>query len=155
MPGRWARTNCPSSSRAGCARKVSVWSFYGASPAFSPFILSSSWIERGTRAIFYDMENTPRVTPEWPSEAVIRAARVLFVDQLGIAGMTRAARVARQAGIPVVADFDGLPPEAGFSELADLVDHLILSADYAQALTGRTTPAEAAQALWRRGGTSW
>jgi sugar/nucleoside kinase (ribokinase family) len=78
---------------------------------------------------------------------VIRSARVLLVDNFGIAGMIRAARIARAAGIPVVADFESSDlPE--FSRLLALVDHLILSEDFACGLTGARHAAEAARALW-------
>ena len=61
--------------------------------------------------------------------------------------MIRATRIARAAGIPVVADFESsyLP---GFNRLLALVDHLILSEDFACDLTGARNAAEAARALW-------
>lgn len=44
---------------------------------------------------------------DWlPTESVIRSARVLFLDQYGMAGNLRAALIARAAGIPIVADFE-------------------------------------------------
>lgn len=103
---------------------------------------------RHTRAIFYDLEGFAGPVPEWPEEAVLQAARVLFVDHLGVPGMLRAARIARAAGIPVVADFED-DREAGFAELLALVDHLILSQDFACRLTGQAEAAAAARALWR------
>jgi sugar/nucleoside kinase (ribokinase family) len=61
--------------------------------------------------------------------------------------MIRAARIARDASIPVVADFedrdDGL-----FPTLLALVDHLILSRTFAAKLTGQQDPAAAVRALW-------
>jgi sulfofructose kinase len=70
----------------------------------------------------------------------------LIVDRFGIPGMIRAARVARAAGIPVVADFESrnLPR---FAELLALSDHLIVSDTFARALTGARTPAAAATKL--------
>ena len=44
--------------------------------------------------------------PEGPDGAVIRSSRVLLVDHVGLEGMVRAARIARAAGIPVVADLE-------------------------------------------------
>jgi ribokinase len=117
----------------------------GARPVHSVIVVDQ---KRGTRAIFFDLENAGRATPKWPDESVIRAARVLFVDPFGIAGMTRAALVAREAGIPVVADFERVPLEEGFAELAALVGHLIVSGEFAMQWTGRNNPAEAARALW-------
>jgi ribokinase len=117
----------------------------GARPVHSVIVVDQ---RRGTRAIFFDLENAGRAIPEWPAESVIRAARVLFVDPFGIAGMTRAAVVAREAGIPVVADFERVPVEEGFAELAALVGHLIVSEEFARHWTGRKPPGEAARALW-------
>jgi sulfofructose kinase len=72
---------------------------------------------------------------------------VLFVDTFGLEGMIRAARLARAAQIPVVADFErGAGPK--FSELLGLVDHLILSQTFAQKLTGASDAATAVKLLW-------
>src|SRR5437762_3114328 len=57
-----------------------------------------------TRNIFADSRNAIGAEPDWPSAELIRGSRVLFVDHFGMAGMLRAARIAHQAGIPVVAD---------------------------------------------------
>jgi sulfofructose kinase len=102
---------------------------------------------RQTRCIFFDLEGAVGASPDQPAEEVIRRARVLFVDPLGMPGMVRAARIARQAGRPIVADFES-DESPLFPELLDLVDHLILSDDFARRLTGAADPAAAAQALW-------
>ncbi|MGI6420042.1 MAG: PfkB family carbohydrate kinase [Thermoguttaceae bacterium] len=101
-----------------------------------------------TRTIFYDPRRAGRASPDWPPEELILASKVLFVDPYGIAGMLRAARVARAAGIPVVADVEN--PRAGeqLAELVELVDHLVVPLDFAQAWTGRQRAGEAAEALW-------
>jgi len=71
---------------------------------------------------------------------------VLFVDNIGVSGMTRAARIARRSGIPVVADFDSAH-DPQFFELLPLADHLIISATFAKTLTGEAAPAKAATKL--------
>ncbi len=101
-----------------------------------------------TRTIFYDLEGAAPVTPDWPPEALIRAARVLFVDHFGVEGMLRAARIALAAGIPVVADFESLLPSPEFGELVTLVSHPLVSLDFARRWTGRERPDQAALALW-------
>lgn len=100
-----------------------------------------------TRTILYDTTNSFGAQDTWPDEDVIRSARVLFVDPYGTAGMIRAARICRDRKIPVVADFesDEFPH---FHELLELVDHLILSASFAGALTGKSTLSEMATELW-------
>lgn len=102
---------------------------------------------RNTRNVFADSNGVMGAAPDWPAEEVIASAAVLFVDHFGLPGMIRAARVARRAGRPVVADFER---ESGpeFSELVGLVDHLILSWSFAEKLTGSSSPGEAVERLW-------
>jgi ribokinase/sulfofructose kinase len=72
----------------------------------------------------------------------------VLVDHIGVAGMARAARVARAAGIAVVADFER-DPGPGFPALLAPADHLVVGRDFAARLTGEADPAAAARALWR------
>ncbi len=102
---------------------------------------------RRTRNIFFDIENVFGAPPRSPSRKQIEGCKVLFVDNFGIQGMTRAATIARSAGIPVVADFESSDGD-GFQELLSLVDHLILSESFALKLTGAANPAAAARSLW-------
>ena len=117
----------------------------GAGPVRSAVVVDES---RRTRNIFYDTSRARGADPRRPPKAVILSARVLLVDRFGIPGMIRAARIARAAGIPVVADFESshLPC---FGELLALVDHLIVSENFARHLTKAKNPAHAAVKLWR------
>jgi sugar/nucleoside kinase (ribokinase family) len=83
-----------------------------------------------------------------PDAATIRAARVLFVDHYGIAGNLRAIRIAREAGIPVVADLER-DEDPRFPELLAAVDHPVLSEKFALRVTGAVDAAEAVRRLWR------
>ena len=115
-----------------------------ARPVYSVIVVDET---AGTRNIFYDLQGAVGADAEQPAEEVVRAARVLFVDYLGLDGVMRAARIARAAGIPVVADMDGdVTPR--LREVVALVDHLILSRAFAQKLTGLADPARSAAALW-------
>ena len=103
-----------------------------------------------TRTIYYHVGERAGAHETLPAAAEIEASRVLLVDTYGVAGMVRAARIAREAGIPVVADFEhGEQPR--FEELLALVDHLILSQEFACAWTGGATAEEALQRLWTPG----
>jgi sulfofructose kinase len=116
----------------------------GAQPAYSVIVVDEV---RKTRNIFCDLAGAVGADPDWPGEDVIRAAKVLFVDQFGIEGMIRAAAIAREAGRGVVADLeDDRHPR--FAELLALVDHLIVPRDFAAKLSGRDDPARSAEALW-------
>jgi ribokinase len=117
-----------------------------ARPAYSTIIIDQA---RGTRNIFVDLQHVVGAAPDWPPAEVIQACRVLFVDYLGVAGMLRAADIARATGIPIVADIEATAPE--MSRLMDMADHLILSWDFARQTTGVSTPEEAARALWCAG----
>ncbi len=99
-----------------------------------------------TRTIFFNVEGFVGGEDDWPELATIEAARVLFVDHCGVAGMLRAARIARRRGIPVVADLER-DADPLFPALLAEVDHLIVSRDFAARLTGCGEPAAAAAAL--------
>jgi sugar/nucleoside kinase (ribokinase family) len=100
-----------------------------------------------TRSIFFDLQGAVGAAAQSPPEDAVRASRVLFVDHYGIEGMIRAARVAHAAGIPVVADLERNDwPD--FSDLLALVDHLIVSRDFAARLTGEGSPPAAVDRLW-------
>lgn len=104
-------------------------------------------LARHTRTIVYDLEGVYGAEPDWPEDEVICTSRVLFVDHFGMEGMIRAARIARAAGIPVVADLEN-HQHPRFGELLEHVDHLIVSQAFAARLTGRADPAAAVEALW-------
>ncbi len=119
----------------------------GAGPVRSVIVVDE--VHR-TRNIFFDTKHALGAHLTRPGKAVIQSARVLLVDRFGIPGMIRAAKIARDAGIPVVADFESshLPR---FAELLALVDHLIISEAFARKLTGARSPAAAARKLWHAG----
>ena len=105
---------------------------------------------RQTRNVFADAKGFIGAADDWPGADVIQSARVLFVDHFGLPGMIRAARLAREAGIPVVGDFEK-ESEPPFADLLALVDHLIVSSSFAQKSTGKSDPGAAAEALWTKG----
>jgi sugar/nucleoside kinase (ribokinase family) len=102
----------------------------------------------GSRNIFFEVNGLLGAHDSLPTAQIIRASRVLFIDHYGMKGNLRAARIARSAGVAVVADFEG-DEVSLFQEVLELVDHLILSEDFALRTTRESKPARAAQALWR------
>jgi sulfofructose kinase len=102
-----------------------------------------------TRTILYNEQGVVGASAEGPEEAVIRSARALLVDHVGLAGMVRAARVARAAGVPVVAD---LERQAGdlFPDLLAVADHLILPFEFARTVSGAADGPAIVRALWSR-----
>lgn len=103
----------------------------------------------GQRNIFVDLDVVAGAAPDWPPEEVIRSARLLFVDQIGLPGMIRAARIARGAGVPIVADIEIDSPL--YADLDREVDHLILSWEFVRGYTGAPDPAAACRSLWSEG----
>ncbi len=100
-----------------------------------------------TRNIFFYLSEISGAHSELPDASVIQAARVLLVDHLGLDGMLRAARIARATGIPIVSDLE-LNVSPHFHELLGIVDHLIMSIEFATILTGESRPDIAARKLW-------
>ena len=115
-------------------------------PIHSTIIVDESG---GTRTILFEL---PECTPfggDWPAEAVIRSARVLFIDHYDADRTIRAATLAREHGIPVVADFER-DEGPRFEELLAIADHLILSRNFASKITGENETKEMVASL-RRG----
>jgi sugar/nucleoside kinase (ribokinase family) len=115
----------------------------GAQPLYATIIIDPA---RKTRNVFVDLNHVIGAGLDWPPPEVIQASKVLFVDSIGPAGMLRAARLARAAGIPLVADIEATGPQP--TQLIALVDHLILSWEFAREATGAATPELAARAMW-------
>jgi len=116
----------------------------GAGPVRSTIIVGA----RGdTRNIFTEHPARTGAHETLPDAALIRSCRVLHVDHLGIPGMTRAARIARDAGIAVVSDLER-DEFAGVDVLFALVDHLIISEGFALHRTGAPDAASACRRLW-------
>jgi sugar/nucleoside kinase (ribokinase family) len=106
--------------------------------------------QQQTRTIFYDLDGAIGMNPLWPPAEAIQSARALYIDHLDAEMVLRAARIARAAGVAVIADFEYVSSPQ-FAELLALVDHLILPADFATLLSGHSDPRAAAQALWSAG----
>jgi sugar/nucleoside kinase (ribokinase family) len=100
---------------------------------------------RGTRNIFFDLHGVMGAPRDVPPQLIARS-RVLFIDNFGVKGMIRAARLARREKVPVVADFESCN-DPGFSELMRLTDHLILSHEVVRKLTGKKSTVASIKAL--------
>ena len=117
-----------------------------ARPVHSTIIVDQS---RQTRTILYELADSLPPDDAWPEEQLVRSARVLFVDHSCVTTMHRAARVARAAEIPVVADLEsGEDPR--FAQLLAEIDHLVLPRHFALQVSGEKEPRAAAAALYSR-----
>jgi sugar/nucleoside kinase (ribokinase family) len=106
--------------------------------------------DTGSRNVFYEADGLIGAHESLPSSQVIRDAKVLFIDHYGMAGNLRAARLARSAGGAVVADLEDEAVPL-FREVLDLVDHLILSEEFAVRISRAANGEKAAKALWQPG----
>lgn len=101
----------------------------------------------GTRNIFFNLTGVVGADEDTPDEKIIQSSKVLFVDHVGMAGMLRAAKIASDSNIPIVADLE-LEDSPYFSELFQISDHLILSEDFAIKITNENSPAKALEKIW-------
>lgn len=96
----------------------------------------------GSRNVFSEIRGAMGAHDGLPAREVIESSRVLLIDHHGVPGALRAARIARQNGTAVVADFERAD-HPDFGALLDSVDHLILSESFALRLTGQPGAMEA------------
>jgi sugar/nucleoside kinase (ribokinase family) len=106
----------------------------------------------GERTVLCRRDPQDRLTlkPADLERSWIERARVLHIDGHDTAAATTAARWARAAGVPVVADLDELYP--GIEELLDVVDYPIVSRDFPCRLMRTSNVAEALGQMQRRFG---
>ncbi len=114
----------------------------GARSRISQIILDTT---TGERVVLW--ERDPRLS--WkPADipfAVIAGARALHLDATDLPASRRTARLARKAGVPVVADLDAVCP--GIETLVPLIDYLIASSDFIAPATGERDPFRALERL--------
>ena len=128
--------------RAGVLVSRETWS-QDARPVRSTVIIS---LDTGMRTIYFTDPTESGAHPAMRDD-LVRRARVLFLDGYGFEGSLRAACIARDAGVPIVADFEATT-DVRFRELLDLVDHLVLPRSFAQELTGTLDVTAALHELW-------
>jgi sulfofructose kinase len=130
--------------------RTHVISILNARPIQSVTLASHHQGERSDRRVLYSLDGVTPLVDKGPKEEVIAHSEVLLVDHFGMQGMIEACHVARRHGCQIVADFESdARPE--FSELLELPNHLILSEPFAEKITGRQSPSEAANQLARGG----
>jgi ribokinase len=116
----------------------------GARPVHSRIVIDRL---SGRRTIFYSTAGVVDPSPRDVTRDLVTSARVLVVDSTVVPAATRAAQLARDAGIPVVADLEHAAKD-GVPGLMALVDHLIVGTRFAADVTG-DPPERAIHGLWR------
>lgn len=92
----------------------------------------------GERTVFWDRDPRLAVLPSELSRDSIVSARSLHLDGCDVDACFQAARWARAAGIPVVADLDTVYKQV--EKLFPFIDYLIASANFLPAVTGEADP---------------
>jgi sulfofructose kinase len=107
----------------------------GAATQFGLIIVDQA---TGERTVFWDRDKQLAVTPQELKPEAITSAKVLHIDGCDSAACAQAARWARKAGMPVVADLDTVYKDV--EQIFPLIDYLIASANFLPAVTGRNDP---------------
>jgi sugar/nucleoside kinase (ribokinase family) len=92
----------------------------------------------GERTVFWDRDVRLTVHPREIKSAAILSARLLHLDGCDVDAALAAARLARRAGIPVVADLDTVYKNV--EQLFPYIDYLIASTQFLPAVTGHADP---------------
>ncbi len=92
----------------------------------------------GERTVFWDRDARLSVQPEELKPSAITSARLLHLDGCDVEACLVAARWARRAHVPVVADLDTVYKKV--ETLFPYIDYLIASANFLPAVTGHADP---------------
>jgi len=92
----------------------------------------------GERTIFWDRDARLSVRPEEVSRTAVTSARALLLDGCDVEAALVAARWARRARVPVVADLDTVYKKV--ETLFPYIDYLIASTNFLPAVTGHADP---------------
>ena len=92
----------------------------------------------GERTVFWDRDARLTVSPQELTESAITSARVLHLDGCDVEACLKAARWARRARLPVIADLDTVYKRV--ERLFPYIDYLIASTKFLSTLTGQADP---------------
>jgi sulfofructose kinase len=106
--------------------------------------------EGGERTVLCRRDERLLLQPEDLDRTWITNARALHVDGFETAAAAQAARWAREASVPVVADLDETYP--GVEDLLANVDYLIVSREFPTQFTGQRSLEQALRVIQRRFG---
>ncbi|MFT4113163.1 carbohydrate kinase family protein [Silvibacterium sp.] len=104
----------------------------------------------GERTVLNRRDDALIIKPEELSREWVVNARALHVDGWDTDAAIQAARWAREAGVPVIADLDEL--YNGIEQLVPLIDYLIVSRDFPNRFTGEADLEFALRRLQRESG---
>lgn len=107
----------------------------GAATQFAYIIVDQA---TGERTVFWDRDPRLAILPQGLKPQSILTARYLHLDGCDVEACCQAARWARKAGIPVIADLDTVYKKV--ERLFPFIDYLIASANFLPVVTGEADP---------------
>ena len=99
----------------------------------------------GERTVFWSRPDCLTLNPDRITVANVGRARMLHIDGHDTPAVEKAARIAREHGIPVSCDVDTIYP--GFERVLPLVDYLVSSSEFPARWTGEPDPFRALEAI--------
>jgi sulfofructose kinase len=106
----------------------------------------------GERTVLWNRHPALNMEPADVSKDAVTSGRLLIVDCHQTPASTRAARYAREAGIPTIIDVEKVRP--GIAELLQNIDAIIAAEDFPAALTGHEEPGRGLEVMARDSGAS-
>ncbi len=119
-----------------------AWDVPGATSQFAVIIVDAS---TGERTVLWNRHPGLTMRAEQIDPADVTSGRLLLVDCHETSAATKAARVARAAGIPTVVDVEKV--REGIHDLLVLIDCIIAAEAFPEALTGFGDPGRALAAI--------
>ena len=104
----------------------------------------------GERTVLWRREECLRIDPRQIAPEQITCARMLHIDGHDTAAVEHAARIAREAGMPVTVDVDTI--YHGFDRVLRYVDYLIASSEFPVQWTNERDPFRALEMIQREYG---
>ena len=92
----------------------------------------------GERTVFWKRDDSLRLTPEEITPEIIVDSRLLHIDGHDTPAVARAAKLARENGVPVTVDVDTI--YHGFDRVLPYVDYLITSSEFPMQWTNEADP---------------
>jgi len=116
----------------------------GASNQFAVILVDA---RSGERTVLWDRDPALATDPNTVARDPVTSARMLVVDCHETAASAQAARFARDAGIPTVADIEKVRP--GIADLLQHVDAIMMAEQFPAALTGHEDQGRAIRTIAR------
>jgi len=103
----------------------------------------------GKRTVLWTRGSAAYMAPDEMDPEPIQSGRALILDDIEIPAGTRAARLARDAGVPVI--LDASTPRAGIEKLIEITDEVVMAEKFPFRLTGERDFRQSLRAVLKMG----